>query len=242
MKTRFSKFLAAALALIMVMTALPVSALPVTGRGEASRGSASKYPAQSFTSKLEGGLTVTVEAPEGALPAKTKMTAVVVDNDVVQSAVDQTSGVSGSVLAAVDITFKSGRREVQPKKDVVVTISSDTLDSMDDLSVVHLDVSADELTSSDEAEPVDSVQNSKDGVSFAARSFSVYAVIGDSSDDSGILTVEFYDADGTTLINVQKIRMQRIPEMNPVVYDPGVPTLGTSQAFTGWGVTVPGET
>ncbi|MBQ1817677.1 MAG: hypothetical protein II124_03495, partial [Clostridia bacterium] len=104
MKTRFSKFLAAALALIMVMTALPVSALPVTGRGETNRSSASKYPAQSFTSKLEGGLTVTVEAPEGALPAKTKMTAVVVDNDVVQSAVDQTAGVSGSVLAAVDIT------------------------------------------------------------------------------------------------------------------------------------------
>ena len=241
MKTRFSKFLAAALALIMVMTALPVSALPVTGRGETNRSSASKYPAQSFTSKLEGGLTVTVEAPEGALPAKTKMTAVVVDNDVVQSAVDQTSGVSGSVLAAVDITFKSGRREVQPKKDVVVTISSDTLDSMDDLSVVHLDVSADELTSSDEAEPVDSVQNSKDGVSFAARSFSVYAVIGGGQSDIKFLTVTFLDKDGQTVINKQKIRQDKIPEMDPIVYDPGVPSLTSTQAFTGWGTEVPGS-
>ncbi len=241
MKTRFSKFLAVALALIMVITALPVSALPVTGSGDAGRSSASKYPAQSFTSELEGGLTVTVEAPEGALPAKTKMTAAIVDNDAVQSAVDQTSGVSGSVLAAVDITFKKGNTEIQPKKDVVVTISSDALDGMDDISVVHLDVSADELTSSDEAELVGNVQNSKDGVSFAARSFSVYAVIGGGQSDIKFLTVTFLDKDGQTVINKQKIRQDQIPMMDPVVYDPGVPSLTSTQAFTGWGTEVPGS-
>lgn len=241
MKTRFSKFLAVALALIMVITALPVSALPVTGSGDAGRSSASKYPAQSFTSELEGGLTVTVEAPEGALPAKTKMTAAIVDNDAVQSAVDQTSGVSGSVLAAVDITFKKGNTEIQPKKDVVVTISSDALDGMDDISVVHLDVSADELTSSDEAELVGNVQNSKDGVSFAARSFSVYAVIGGGQSDIKFLTVTFLDKDGQTVINKQKIRQDQIPLMDPVVYDPGVPSLTSTQAFTGWGTEVPGS-
>ena len=160
MKKNLSRLLSFVLVLLMVMTALPVSA------GDAVKGGSelSKFgkwlvkptpignfthPAQSFTAELEDGTVVTVNAPAGALPAKTRMTAQAINNmEAVQAAVDQTDGVTGTVLTAVDITFTKGNTEVQPRKDVKVTISSDALAGMDDLSVVHLDVDADELEGS----------------------------------------------------------------------------------------------
>ena len=260
MKKSIAKVLSIVLVLVMVVSAMPVSAMSgiSDGSGRGIRDwwrdlwkwwvkptpiEVIDYPAQQLEAELAGGVTVTVEAPKGALPAKTRMSAVSIDKlSAVQAAVDSAEDVSGTVLTAVDITFYNGNSEVQPRKDVQVTITSDALSGMDNLSVVHLDVSAENLGPNSDAEPVDDVETGDESVVFNARHFSVYAVIGGGDEDNAILTVKFLDMDGETVINVQKIRKARIPEMDPVVYDPGVPSLGSNQAFTGWGVTVPGDT
>jgi uncharacterized repeat protein (TIGR02543 family) len=249
LKKRFSKFLALALAMIMVMTALPVSAFEYIGGGSIDIGSPDGFDRvwKTFTANLDNGMDVKVEVPKGAFPNRVKnlnMVATAINNlDAVQEAVNSTQGVNGTVLAAVDITFLSGTREIQPVKDVKVTITSDEFNGRDDLSVVHLDVDADELNDANpEAESVDNVSTTNNTVVFNARSFSVYAVTTDGSEDVKFLTVTFKDADGTTVINKQKIRMDRIAEMDPIIYDPGVPSLTANQAFTGWGTSVPGDT
>ena len=126
LKKRFSKFLALALAMIMIMTALPVSAVSLFGANKGStEKSQVKYPAKTFTANLEGGLKVTVEAPEGALPKGTEMKAVPVDDiGNVQAAVDFNQNVDGSVIVAVDITFTFKGEEIQPLVPVKVSFKS----------------------------------------------------------------------------------------------------------------------
>ena len=144
LKTRFSKFLALALALIMVLTALPVSAL---GNVASDSKSKTSYPKQSFTAELEGGLTVSVSAPKGALPKGTEMKAVRVDNNGnVQAAVDFNRYVDGNVIAAADITFTLGDDVIKPEKPVSVSFKSPEIKASDDIFVAHIKGDAEDLT------------------------------------------------------------------------------------------------
>ena len=163
---KFSKILSFVLVLIMVMTALPVSAIAdgmrdftlsgvrdwISGIGDGSgfvSPGIETYPEQNFTVDTGDGLTVTVNAPEGALPKGSTMTAVrVSDIDAVQAAVDNSADVSGTVLTAADITFYNKKgQEIQPRQDVTVTISSAVFNGRKDICVVHIDSDANGLRS-----------------------------------------------------------------------------------------------
>ncbi len=193
-------------------------------------------PAVSLVSEDVEGMLVSVDAPEGALPQGATMEAVKVNNmDAVQDAVDQTEGVSGTVLAAVDITFRDKNGGViQPAKDLTVTIKSAEIAGRNDLSVVHLDLNADELGENNvDAEPVTGAEFEANTVTFDAKNFSVYAVIGGGDNATKLLKVEFRNKDDS-IINVQVVRINQIGKVENPIFDPGVPAINEQQSFEGW--------
>lgn len=211
MKKRSTKILSLVLSLVMVFSLLPMSAFAemadtesaapaqeetvgITAATDAAvnggRGFGSRpinprpmpqYPAQTLTSEAIDGLTVTVDAPKGALPMGVEMNVTKIENlDAVQAAVDALEGVDGTALVAADITFVSNGKEIQPKKDVTVTMESDILPGDMDLTVVHLDASAQDLEDDNEAEaqPVTGVAIANNSVTFTASKFSTYTIVG----------------------------------------------------------------
>lgn len=241
MKKSFSKFLALALALVMIVTAMPVSAMPLSGEGnsavdrdkfESARPERPNNPAQTFSAELEGGLQVTVEAPYGALPEGTQMNAVRVDRfGNVQAAIDFNQVVDGSVIAAADITFMHNGEEVQPAVPVNVTMRCREFAHHDDLFVAHLPFSVEEIKRAiPVVDEITDFEADDDVVSFSASDFSIYLVGGGS--DEHTITITFYEPDGETIINKQVIRKSQVA--NDPVYDPGVPSINDTQAFEGW--------
>ena len=246
MKKSFVKFVALALVLIMVLGAVPVSAASKTIENAGSllndmfgwlfmpipQGSA--FPEQEFLPPEVDGVTVTVRAPEGALPAGTDIEVAPVDMAAVQNAVDASSEVSGTVLAAVDITFRYRGEEIQPTAPVTVTMTSAALEGQDNLTVVHID---DQRAS--HAESV-FAEFEEDTATFDADKFSVYAVIDESGSNSDLITVEFYAKKNGQWekINAQAIRRSMIESMvaaeKDPVFDPGVPSITEGQSFEGW--------
>ena len=106
-------------------------------------------PAQRFVEKLRDAdnkvvLTVTVEAPEGALPQGVTMVVAPVEPSDVEAAVEsavaqKTSGKVGELLS-VDITFLDPEgNEVEPDGQLMVSLSSDLVKNNDGLMVVHVD-------------------------------------------------------------------------------------------------------
>ena len=248
MKKNLSRLLSLVLVLVMVLTAIPASAVNMIRDGEgdwwnwwvqpAPIGNIT-HPEQTLTAELEDGTTVTVIAREGVLPAKTRMTAQAITNiEAVQAAVDQTAGVSGTVLTAVDITFMNGNMEVQPNGSVKVQIASDALAGMDDLSVVHLDVDADELEGDEQAELIDNAQTNNEGVVFSARHFSVYAVVDpEYESEYARLTVRFFHHDNDTEpAYTVKVTQRDKDILGNIIEDPELPQIGTGEMFCGWSV------
>lgn len=258
MNKRFAKIISLMLVLVMVLGVVPGSVFAgpqyndgTNGFGDLIRNwweiivrplpwykPTPNYPAQSFGGDDLGGLVVNVEAPAGALPEGTEMYVERVYNTTnIQTAVDNSDLVNGDVIAAVDITFYHNGAEFQPGSDVKVTLSYAGFDGCDDLSVVHIGASAEEVVNEVPfVDPVEDVESDGETVSFDARDFSVYAVIGDATGDNKLLTVEFYSTDGTTdtIINTQVIRMSQIAKLDAPVFDPGVPSINTTQSFEGW--------
>ncbi|MBR6109463.1 MAG: InlB B-repeat-containing protein [Clostridia bacterium] len=240
MKKSFVKFVALALVLIMVLGAVPVSAASKTIENAGSllndmfgwlfmpipQGSA--FPEQEFLPPEVDGVTVTVRAPEGALPAGTDIEVAPVDMAAVQNAVDASSEVSGTVLAAVDITFRYRGEEIQPTAPVTVTMTSAALDGQDNLTVVHID---DQRAS--HAESV-FAEFEEDTATFDADKFSVYAVIDDGdTGDRARLTVKFYN--GETVIDTAYITPANVDLVGNIIPDPTVNQAeGDTKVFCGW--------
>ena len=77
------------------------------------------YPAVDFEPVELDGLTVSVSAPEGALPEGTEMTATKIENmDAVQAAVDQMENMDVTALMAVDISFWHEGEEIELEEAV----------------------------------------------------------------------------------------------------------------------------
>lgn len=262
MNKRFAKIISLMLVLVMVLGVVPGSVFAgpqyndgTNGFGDLIRNwweiivrplpwykPTPNYPAQSFGGDDLGGLVVNVEAPAGALPEGTEMYVERVYNTTnIQTAVDNSDLVNGDVIAAVDITFYHNGAEFQPGSDVKVTLSYAGFDGCDDLSVVHIGASAEEVVNEVPfVDPVEDVESDGETVSFDARDFSVYAVIGEGT-AGNLLTVEFYArTSGSTgaweKINAQAVRMSQIDVLEAPVFDPGVPSITTSQSFEGWAV------
>ena len=269
MKNRSTKILSLVLALIMVFSLVPVSAYAApstrseTGVVAQTDGPNSFFgdlgrlikswgkilspkpfmPAITLVSDEFDGVTVTVKAPTGALPEGTTMEVKPVSNmDAVQAAVDETPDVSGTALIAADITFfDADGNEIQPAKAITVAFSSDELAGREDLTVVHLDLGADELGENEvPAEPVESTVNAN-VVSFEADHFSVYALIGDPDDPDQPYraTYEFYNSDGTPYEFTNAAgdpQTSQILKNGEILEDVGIPTVGASAnaKFVGW--------
>ena len=230
MKKRFSKFLALALAMIMIVTAMPVTG---AARGDSN---ASKYPSQTISAETGDGITVTVKAPKGALPAKTTMNvARVRDISSVQSAVNA-AGYDGDVRLAVDITFMNNGKEIQPEKSVKVAVESYELSGVRDLSVVHLDADAEGVRSGVAVEQIGGAKLKGSSVSFSARHFSIYAIIGDSSEPA--MTVNFFGENLSEPIYSIRVTQAMIGHLDDyIVVDPEVVTsssIGHDKVFCGW--------
>ena len=262
MKKRSTKILSLVLALIMVFSLVPVSAYAApkarseTGVVAQTDGPSSFFgdlgrlikswgkilspkpfmPAITLVSDEFDGVTVTVKAPTGALPEGTTMEVKPVSNmDAVQAAVDETPDVSGTALIAADITFfDADGNEIQPAKAITVAFSSDELAGREDLTVVHLDLGADELGENEvPAEPVESTVGTN-AVIFQARHFSVYAVIGDGeTGDNARVTVNFHRTDGTVETMYVK-NSDTAEEIEVIVFDPGCGPVDSDHLFAGW--------
>ncbi len=247
MKNRSKKILSLLLALVMVFSLLPMQAFAV---GESrNTGVARKdlkplplpdCPAQTLVSDEIDGLTVTVEAPKGALPWGVEMNVTKLENlDAVQAAVDAMEDVSGTALVAADITFVSDGKEIQPQKDVTVTMTSAALPVGSELTVVHLDAAADELNEDVEAEAVENVVSEADvkAVTFDAAKFSVYAIIDPEDDGPVRATYYFQNADGTPYYfkdSAGRDMDNQIIKDGEYLEDVGAPAIGDSQTFLGW--------
>ncbi len=192
-------------------------------------------PAQSFEGGEESAMTVSVEAPEGALPENTQMTVKPVTDEAVLYGLK--SVVNGPVFAAADISFVKDGMELEPKAEVEVQLGLEGLENLKNPTVVHIrDDGSPEIVNS-ELISTDRGGRGK-ALRFMAKDFSVYAVTGGISGDFYNVTVEFYArANGSTgawnRINRQIIRSDLLTGAMPVT-DPGVPSIKATQSFEGW--------
>ena len=151
------------------------------------------YPVASFESEAVNGVTIHVEAPEGALPEGTTMEVGKVDLKAVQAAVDN-AGLEGTVLAALDITFFDVEgAKIEPNGDIKVTMESEEIAKAENPVVIHLPASAEEIEKAVVAPEKIDAEFELNKVTFEADQFSVYAVVdeGDTGDEARA-TVNFY--------------------------------------------------
>ena len=174
-----------ALALMMPAISATWASMPING-GQLAAGKAdfSSRPAQSFEQVVVDSdgyevATVSVEAPEGALPVNTTMKATLVeDKDVLDAAREAAAddadiAVRKSRAVAVDIVFIDSQGiEVEPAIDVSVALATPEVAIRSQLAVVHVD--DDNVASVVESEKV---ATEDDQVTFSASEFSVYAIV-----------------------------------------------------------------
>ena len=135
-----------------------------------------KYGEKTFE-ETAGDITVTVNAPEGALPDGTQMVLTELTADQF-AAVEES--VEGAVVAAIDIAFWSDGQEIEPIIPVKVTMASQEIAAVEELvEVVHI---ADETF---EAEGIIQAPESsaEDEVVFETQDFSVYAIVASNITD-----------------------------------------------------------
>ena len=213
-----------------------------------------EYPMQSFNYRADVGTEITVDAPEGAFPEGTKMVVTEKNLDEVQKLVDAAEDVNGNVVAAVDISFYDvDGAKIQPKVPVYVSYASAAAAQAVDPQIVHIsDAAAVDLVEDVTAEvaaaapmqmmamsgfgaPVAAPAASDEMVklSFAANSFSVYAIIEGNEGENARATVNFYN--GSNLIETFYVKNgDTLAELESYLYDPGAGTLAGNEIFRGW--------
>ena len=190
MKKHSVKVLSLVLALIMTLSLCPLEAFAAGnqwGWGNWwDQAEGPEMPAQQLKAHDdETGVSVTVDAPEGALPQGTTLSVKSVSLPAVQTIVDNDANASGTVVAAEDITFYYECAEIEPEKNVSVSLASDEITNTLRKTVLHLDCSAEEIESgSVPVEVMSATVDEANGVFFSSDSFSVYVVVG--KDDKGI--------------------------------------------------------
>ncbi len=235
MKKRSVKILSLVLSLLMMLSLVPMEAFATGGNqwGWGSGSQGPEMPAQQLkATDSQTGVSIAVNAPEGALPQGTTLSVKGVSLPAVQTIVDKSADINCTVVAAEDITFYYQGSEIEPEKNVSVTLASDAIANTLNPTVLHLDCSAEEIESG--SVPVEVMGS---GTSFSSKDFSVY-VVGDNTNTINLLTVEFYNADGSEIISSQSIRLDQLDQYiandMDFVHDPGVPEITATQSFEGW--------
>ena len=189
------------------------------------------YPTQWISTQV-GGTIVNVYAPEGALPAGSGVVAKKVDTSLVAQAVESAAESSGKGIGnmvAIDVTIvdRDGK-EIQPQIPVTVWFTNAGVEGSD-ISVYHID----DATGS--ATEVETQIANATTQKFEADGFSIYVVV-EGVDPDARLLVNFYGADGTTLIASMSLTKNQLDagQMNTNIYDPGVGTMEAGDVFKGW--------
>ncbi len=143
-------------------------------------------PAASFEEHA-GNVTVTVTAPEGAFPEGTTMQVSTVKDETVLDAAINEVNQENTKAAAVDITFlDADGKEIEPAKEIQVTLQSDIIAEHDDVQIVHIDDENQASVVEQTAENANGEKTAEDEVAFTSDSFSVYVLV---------YTVDFYFGD-----------------------------------------------
>lgn len=178
--------------------AAPAASAPAASAAGGSGTDRNAMPAQDFEKELKKEkLIVSVKAEEGALPAGTEMKVKAVsDKETIKKiteAAEKEAGDDRQIgdIQAVDITFLHDGEEIEPAKDICVTISSDIIKESDEQIIIHVnDEDSDRVSDSKKgkAEVIKTLTDkeleekditpAENEIVFEAGQFSVYAVVG----------------------------------------------------------------
>ena len=171
----------------------------------------------TFTKKANS-VNVKVVAAPGTFPVGTEMKVTSVAKSEVRDAVEDVLD-DVKDFRAVDITFYKDGKEVQPKKNVSVKLSTSALDADEDLSVVHVEDNG-------AAEVMNLTKATDTMAQFKTDGFSVYVVV--ETGDDARLKVDFVQSEKTVSMYVKEG-----DNLAQVLYDPGAGNLG-SNSFHGY--------
>ena len=200
-----------------------------TAAQESTEETAAEQP-MSFQGRSDSGVRVTAKAPAGAFGTPVTMTVCDARVDAATEAQILSTADGSRVLAAVDITFWDGEgNQVEPQRQITVTISAAALNEAEHLQVVHVDtLESGAVDRSSAPEQISSSSTGGDTVVLVTDEFSIYAVVdADTTESPALLTYSFYDGTGAK-INVQ------ILKAGETLYEPAVPATLANKHFAGW--------
>ncbi|WP_417027591.1 MBG domain-containing protein [Baileyella intestinalis] len=155
-------------------------------------------PAQSFKATASNGVTVKVNAPEGALPAGSTMHVTPVSAKTAKNIASQTASHEVKDAVGVDITFRdSSGKETEPAAAVDVHMYLSSKLEGDSFTVSH-------KADSGNVSQV-SASASAGGASFSESSFSIYVISGEGEENIPVATYNFHDANGV-VIDTQNVK------------------------------------
>lgn len=178
-----------------------------------------EMPAKTFNG-YAGGVSVYVDAEEGAFPKGTVMeVAEVSDQAVLDKAADAVDGTTLEAKA-VDITFRYEGEEIQPQKPIKVKLTTYAIGNANDTSVVHID----------DAGNADVIDSDVNGITaeVMTESFSIYVVV--TTGEDARLHVFFKNGSE----DIADMYVKKNDDMEQVLYDPGAGTLAEGETFKGW--------
>ena len=200
-----------------------------TAAQESTEETAAEQP-MSFQGRSDSGVRVTAKAPAGAFGTPVTMTVCDARVDAATEAQILDTADGSRVLAAVDITFWDGEgNQVEPQRQITVTISAAALNEAEHLQVVHVDtLESGAVDRSSAPKQISSSSTGGDTVVLVTDEFSIYAVVdADTTESPALLTYSFYDGTGAK-INVQ------ILKAGETLYEPAVPATLANKHFVGW--------
>lgn len=155
-------------------------------------------PAQSFRATASNGVTVKVNAPEGALPAGSTMHVTAVSAKTAKNIASQTASHEVKDAVGVDIIFRdSSGKETEPAAAVDVHMYLSSKLEGDSFTVSH-------KADSGNVSQV-SASASAGGASFSESSFSIYVISGEGEENIPVATYNFHDANGA-VIDTQNVK------------------------------------
>ena len=175
--------------------------------------------------KITNGMSVRVTYQEGTFPEGTEMVVTAIPENEVYDVVDDAIDGIVSRIKAVDITFYSNGKEVEPEKPVTVFMKAYGADDSKEQSVVHIDDenNVDVIASAD-------VQYGTAVTEFSTTDFSIYAVV-ESGEDARLKVVFNSGSEQIASIYVKKSDADNIEQ---ILYDPGAGSLDEGVLFEGW--------
>ena len=174
-------------------------------------------------------IKVSAKAPKGILPDGTTIKVKEVtgaDLEAVKAAVEKRLDNTVTKIQAVDISFWSEGKEIQPNGLVDVQIESKEIAGFSNPVLIHM---PDEAKDSPEIVKDIKVDADKSSLSFNAKAFSVYVIV--ETGEDARLKVNFVLADGTT--KTQMITKRQLEHIDQYIFDPGA-NQPEGTIFKGW--------